>query len=92
MNQYELTLVVSPKAAEKKPEAESLVKKLLKKFKLEKMKLENWGKKDTTYPINGHDSAWYVLLEFELNPEKINELEQEIKLNEEIIRYLLVRR
>lgn len=53
-----------------------------------------WGRRRLAYPIR-HNSAdlrdgFYTLYHFEIQPEGIENIEREIRLNERIIRYLLL--
>lgn len=50
-----------------------------------------WGRRRLAYQINDHRDAFYVLYRFIARPEMIVEIEREIKLDETIIRYLVVR-
>ncbi len=53
-----------------------------------------WGRRRLAYPIR-HESAdlrdgFYTLYHFELEPNRIDDIEREIRLNERIIRHLLL--
>ncbi len=53
-----------------------------------------WGRRRLAYPIR-HNSAdlrdgFYTLYHFEIKPEGIDAIEREIRLNERVIRYLLL--
>jgi small subunit ribosomal protein S6 len=50
-----------------------------------------WGRRKLGYEIADQQEGYYVLTHFELNPERCDELERNLKLTEPIIRYLLVR-
>jgi small subunit ribosomal protein S6 len=50
-----------------------------------------WGRRRLAYQINDHRDAFYVLYRFHAAAESIVEIEREIKLDEQIIRYLVVR-
>ncbi len=67
-----------------------LVTDIEKKFgKLNKEDL--WGIRDLAYPISHQDKAFYAHFEFESEPDKISDLDKSLRLNEDIIRYLLIR-
>jgi small subunit ribosomal protein S6 len=51
-----------------------------------------WGSRDLAYPIQHMDSAYYAHFEFESDPSKISSLDKKLKLDEDVIRYLLVRK
>lgn len=50
-----------------------------------------WGRKTLAYPINRHREGTYVLLQATMSPASLGELERNLKLSEEIIRYLLIK-
>lgn len=88
MNKYALTLVLKPDLEEKdrKGVLDSVTKKM------EKMGKEDlWGIRELVYPIKRQTKGFYVHYEFEAEPDKITPLDKALKLDEDIIRYLLVR-
>jgi small subunit ribosomal protein S6 len=50
-----------------------------------------WGRRRLAYQIDDHRDAFYVLYRFIARAESIIEIEREIKLDTNIIRYLVVR-
>jgi small subunit ribosomal protein S6 len=50
-----------------------------------------WGRRRLAYQINDHRDALYVLYRFIARAEAIVEIEREIKLDTNVIRYLVVR-
>lgn len=50
-----------------------------------------WGRRRLAYQINDHRDAFYVLYRFIARGETVIEIERDIKLDEAIIRYLVVR-
>ncbi len=50
-----------------------------------------WGRRRLAYPIQRFRDATYVLFQFLAAPSILTEMERELKLDERIIRYLLVR-
>lgn len=51
---------------------------------------DRWGKRRFQYEINKIREGYYVVLKFKLNPESLDELNRVLKLNEDIVRYLLI--
>lgn len=49
-----------------------------------------WGKRKLAYTIQKHTEGVYVVLRFQANPEFIKRLEQQLKLNESVIRYMVL--
>ncbi len=50
-----------------------------------------WGRRRLAYPIERFRDATYVLYQFLGSPTVLTDIERELKLDERIIRYLLVR-
>jgi small subunit ribosomal protein S6 len=52
-----------------------------------------WGRRRLAYPIrhNGHDvrDGYYTVFHFDLEPDRVADIEREILLNPQIIRYLM---
>ncbi|MEO8201885.1 MAG: 30S ribosomal protein S6 [Gemmatimonadota bacterium] len=52
--------------------------------------LNNWGKRSLAYPIKKHETGYYVIAKFETNGDKLPEFERAIKLDDSVIRFLVV--
>jgi len=52
--------------------------------------LAHWGKRTLSYPIKGKEVGYYVVAQFESQPESLGELERALKLDESVLRYLIV--
>ena len=52
--------------------------------------LQEWGKKRLAYKINKKHEGSYVILNFQLDSKHTKKLEQSLKLNDQLLRYLLV--
>ena len=91
MNKYESVVIVSPSVEEQG------MKALIAKFtdlinsngKVEKV--EELGKKKLAYEIKKNSEGYYVVLNFEANPELITELERVYRITDEVIKFIVVR-
>jgi small subunit ribosomal protein S6 len=54
-------------------------------------KTESWGLKSLSYRIKKNRKGHYVLIETDTPPEALIEMERNLRLNEDILRYLTVR-
>jgi small subunit ribosomal protein S6 len=52
--------------------------------------IAHWGKRTLAYPINGKEIGYYVVAHFEAETELLREFERIIKLDETVLRYLVV--
>lgn len=50
----------------------------------------HWGKRTLAYPIKRRDVGYYVVAHFETDTQLLREFERIIKLNESVLRYLIV--
>lgn len=52
--------------------------------------VNHWGKRTLTYPIKRRETGYYVVSKFEAATEKLPEFERAIKLDESVVRFLVV--
>jgi small subunit ribosomal protein S6 len=52
--------------------------------------VEHWGKRQLAYPIDRNESGYYVVAQFSTDPEALPEYERLLKLDEEVLRHLVV--
>lgn len=50
----------------------------------------HWGKRTLAYLIDGKDTGYYVVAQFRTEPGLLGEMERAIKLDEGVLRYLIV--
>lgn len=91
MNKYESVVIVNPSVEEQ------AMKALIAKFsdlinsngKVEKV--EELGKKKLAYEIKKNSEGYYIVINFEANPELITELERVYRITDEVIKFIVVR-
>ncbi len=91
MNQYELTVVLDGKtgAAKRKKVAETL-EKTLKIFKGAVKESKEWGMKEMAYKIGKSETGYYLFFELELDPKGVKALNDKLRTDADIMRYLLI--
>lgn len=52
---------------------------------------EPWGRRNLAYPIKRHFNGHYMLQRFQMPAAGANEVERFLRLNEDVIRYLVIR-
>ena len=52
--------------------------------------VDHWGTRQLAYPIQKQSSGYYVVAQFTAQPDALPEFERLLKLDDEILRYLLV--
>lgn len=70
----------------------SLVEKTIQKQGGKVQDKKEWGEKNLTFPIRKQTSGFYTLWEVELEPTKVSSLKRELKIQEEILRAMIVKR
>jgi small subunit ribosomal protein S6 len=86
MKKYEATFIFTK---ENKKLAES-IEAHLKAIGAKVGKKDDWGVKPLAYPIKKLTEAAYLYFEFETEPAKIKDLETKLKLEESLLRRLIV--
>ena len=51
-----------------------------------------WGRRRLAYHIKRHSEAAYVVMQLQIEPRRAAELEGTLKINEDVLRYLLIRK
>jgi small subunit ribosomal protein S6 len=54
-------------------------------------KVEPWGLRKLAYPIKKQQEGRYVLMEFDVEPQNVAEIERVLKLTEPVIRHMIIR-
>lgn len=52
---------------------------------------EDLGQKKLAYEIRKYNEAYYYIIEFDAKPEKIMELERMYRINDNILKFIVVR-
>lgn len=52
-------------------------------------KVDAWGKKHLAYKIKKHNEGYYIVYQFRNSPDTIKEIERSLKLNKDVLRYLI---
>lgn len=93
MNKYELTLVLDGKAgASKKKKITEALESLLKIFKGKVTESKDWGVKEMAYKIEKSTSGLYLYFELELEAIGVKGLNDKLRVDGDILRYLLIRK
>lgn len=93
MNKYELALVVSAKLDE---EARNAVldraKNYITRFGGQIVEVEEWGKRKLAYEIDKNTDGYYYFVNFEAEGTTPNDLEKRMRIMDNVLRYLVVRK
>lgn len=96
MREYEVMIVISPQVTDEGvPGVVAQVNQLIAaQGGVVETTLTNppWGHRRLAYPIQDFRDAYYAVLHVQLEPLRIEPLERDLKLLNDVIRYLVVRR
>lgn len=92
MRKYELVVLLKPGLVQE--DIDKITKKILGIIETvggKSVSSSSLGKKVLSYPISRLNEAFYIQFNFELEPVALREVEVKLKLEENIIRHLVVR-
>ena len=93
MNKYELALVVNAKAEDDVRTATvEKAKEYIARYGGVVTEVEDWGKKRLGYEIQHMREAYYYFIQFEADTTCPAEVEKHVRIMENVIRYLCVRK
>jgi small subunit ribosomal protein S6 len=52
--------------------------------------INHWGKRTLAYPVSGRETGYYVITKFEAGSQMLPEFERALKLDEGLLRHLVV--
>ncbi len=92
MNKYESVVIINPNVEE------TALKALIERFetlintdgKVEKV--NELGKKKLAYEVKKNKEGYYVVYDFEANPNLIAELERNYRITDDVIKFIVVKK
>lgn len=95
MRDYELMVVMHPTIAdEEMPPALERVASVITGFggEVDEPQTEHpWGRRRLAYPINDQTEAYYAVYKVKLQPSQAIQVDRELKLNDDVMRFLVTR-
>lgn len=92
MKKYEIMFIVkaTQESADVKKTTEN-AKKILTAEKANVTEFKELGEKKLAYPIKKEINGYYYVMQVEANNEAITEFDRKVKLDENILRHLIIR-
>ena len=90
MRKYEAIIILNPNLSSRVNDFLKDFEKLLKNNSFNILKTEDIGRRQLAYSINNHNKGHYLIFNLEGDSLKLSEVENKIKYNETIIRYLFI--
>jgi small subunit ribosomal protein S6 len=92
MYDYETLTVLHPDLGEAgSKEAVQKLRSILEAGRAEIKKVDEWGIRELAYPIRKQRRGIYALVEYSAEPQAVAELERQLKLNDQVLRFVTVR-
>lgn len=91
LRHYEVVFLVHPDQSEQVPGMIERYTGLMNQHKGKVHRLEDWGRRQLAYPINNLMKAHYVLMNVECNQAAMNELAENFRYNDAVIRNMVLR-
>jgi small subunit ribosomal protein S6 len=91
MGKYETLMVLRPELPEAQTrETLDRARRLIEEMGGKVEQVQEWGMRDLAYPIRKQTRGYYVLIEYSSTAAGVNELERNLKIADEILRFLSV--
>lgn len=91
MNSYETVVVLDGSLPEDTLHKEQETIESLLKDNAELANVDVWGKRDLAYDVDGKKIGHYCLFQYRSEGELIARLDRQLKMNDNVLRYLTVR-
>ncbi len=90
MKHYEIVFLVHPDQSEQVPAMIERYRSAIESKGGTIHRLEDWGRRQLTYPINKIHKAHYVLMNIECGQETLDELTSAFRFNDAVLRNLVI--
>lgn len=92
MNNYELVLIFKPElSSDEQKKVLTKTEKFLTTGSGKIKSQNDWGKKTFAYPISKLTEGLYWFLEFQAEPKLADELNKNLRLEDQVLRHLLIK-
>jgi len=92
IGKYESMIIIAPNLTNEELEKETgKLQSLIAQLGGEIVKTDNWGKKQLAYEIEKFHEGYYIINYFNLDTQKIHEIDRHYRLSEKIIRHNIIK-
>ena len=91
MRHYEIVFIVHPDQSEQVPGMIERYRQMVTSRNGHIHRLEDWGRRQLTFPIQKVHKAHYVLMNIECDNETLTELEHSFKFSDAVLRHLIIK-
>ncbi|HEY5485870.1 MAG TPA: 30S ribosomal protein S6 [Candidatus Cryosericum sp.] len=91
MREFELMFIVDGTMPEEEATAIAATVQSFISSKGTILKADPWGRRRMAYPINKKQDGYYWVIAFECEPGEVDALKQQLRVNENVIRWMVTR-
>jgi small subunit ribosomal protein S6 len=92
LRDYELVVVLSPDIRDDEvPASIERVQQAITGRGGEIVDVNHWGRRRLAYPIKRHLEGNYVVSQIRLDPDRVSDLEQNLRISEDVLRHMIVK-
>ena len=92
MSNYEVTFIIDPTLDDEKKEAAVERVKEVISSEGEVVNVDVWGLRKLAYPIQKQNDGYYAVIEFKAEPTLPLELDRRLKISDDFIRHIIVKK
>jgi small subunit ribosomal protein S6 len=92
MRHYEVVFLVHPDQSDQVPGMIDRYKALIERGNGKVHRLEDWGRRQLTFPVKKIHKAHYVLMNIEVNAATLEELSSAFRFNDAVLRNMVIKR
>ncbi len=90
---YELGFILNPEVSEEQNNAIiGRIQQIVTNHDGQVVRVNQWGRRRLAYPIEHQRDGFYVFFDMILTPETVSELDRTLKVTEEVLRHIIIRR
>ena len=90
---YELGFILNPEVGEEQSSSIlERIQQIVNTHDGQVVRINQWGRRRLAYPIQHQRDGFYVFFDMILTPETVSELDRNLKVTEEILRHIIIRR
>ena len=92
MRQYEVMYVLRPDLEEEKVKSNvARYSEVVTNYGGEISKLQEMGKRRLAYEVNGFNDGYYVIVNFQAEPQASKEVERVLKISDDVIKHMVIK-
>ncbi len=92
LRNYEIVYIIRPDLdEERRKQKVEWIKQLVENNGGQVQNVDEWGMRVMAYEIDDFREGYYVLMNFTLPPDKVNAVEERLRMDDELLRYQIVR-